>query len=590
MSGSTVVWRPAGPAPSGSWSITAGTADLPVAEECRATLRAFGFGAALVADCGVAGSHRLLADVELSQAADAVVVVAGMEGALASVVGGLCAAPVVAVPTSVGYGAGPRRGDRPAGHAGVLRRRAWSWSASTTDSAPPAPSPASWPGVGRRAPHERELRSGRVTTVAWWHCFAGIAGDMALGSLVDAGADLALVERAGEPCRGGLVPRGRARAAGRAGLHPRAGATRDTQVISHPRPHRGPASPRPACPTGSDSGRWPPLPAWPRWRGACTGGRPPRSTSTRSAAIDAIIDIVGTCVALELLGVDEVAPARWPGHRDGPQRPRRAADPGPGRGGAAARARPPTARDIPVELTTPDRGGPSGRPAPAGGRCRPWRSPPAGSGPAAASSTGCPTPCRSSSAPPSTASGIRSRPSGQPVVVLEANVDDVTGEILGATIAALMRAGALDAWVTPVIGKKGRPGPCGQRPRRPDAATAGSARCWPTRREPSASGPSRWQRWPAARPLRRGRGRRLPGAGEAGARRIKAEHDDAVRVAGLARLPVREVARRAEEAAHRRFAQPGPVRIAGRRPDGARTSAAPPLRAHAGRGPAPGVP
>ena len=105
VSGSTVVWRPAPPREETVLVVTAGTADLDVAEECRATLRAFGFGAALVADVGVAGLHRLLAHVDLLQAADAVVVVAGMEGALASVVGGLTAAPVVAVPTSVGYGA-----------------------------------------------------------------------------------------------------------------------------------------------------------------------------------------------------------------------------------------------------------------------------------------------------------------------------------------------------------------------------------------------------------------------------------------------------------------------------------------------------
>jgi NCAIR mutase (PurE)-related protein len=105
VTGSTVVWRAAGARPEGVVVVTAGTADLPVAEECQATLRAFGFGAALISDVGVAGLHRLLAHAELIQAADAVVVVAGMEGALASVVGGLTAAPVVAVPTSVGYGA-----------------------------------------------------------------------------------------------------------------------------------------------------------------------------------------------------------------------------------------------------------------------------------------------------------------------------------------------------------------------------------------------------------------------------------------------------------------------------------------------------
>jgi NCAIR mutase (PurE)-related protein len=85
--------------------ITAGTADLPVSEECVATLTAYGFRPHLVADCGVAGIHRLLATADELAEADAIVVVAGMEGALASIVGGITSAPVVAVPTSVGYGA-----------------------------------------------------------------------------------------------------------------------------------------------------------------------------------------------------------------------------------------------------------------------------------------------------------------------------------------------------------------------------------------------------------------------------------------------------------------------------------------------------
>jgi NCAIR mutase (PurE)-related protein len=107
VSGSTVVWRPAPIRQENVVVVTAGTADLAVAEECQATLRAFGFGAAGVADAGVAGLHRLLAHLELLQAADAIVVVAGMEGALASVVGGLCSAPVIAVPSSAGgYGSG----------------------------------------------------------------------------------------------------------------------------------------------------------------------------------------------------------------------------------------------------------------------------------------------------------------------------------------------------------------------------------------------------------------------------------------------------------------------------------------------------
>jgi len=103
--GSTLVWRPASPRPERVVVVTAGTADLPVAEECEATLWAFGYKAALIPDCGVAGVHRLLAVADEVAEAEAVVVVAGMEGALASVVGGLTGAPVVAVPTSVGYGA-----------------------------------------------------------------------------------------------------------------------------------------------------------------------------------------------------------------------------------------------------------------------------------------------------------------------------------------------------------------------------------------------------------------------------------------------------------------------------------------------------
>ena len=85
--------------------LTAGTADLAVAEEAAAVLGAYGLEPDLVTDCGVAGVHRLLASLDILNDADAVIVVAGMEGALASVVGGLTAAPVVAVPTSVGYGA-----------------------------------------------------------------------------------------------------------------------------------------------------------------------------------------------------------------------------------------------------------------------------------------------------------------------------------------------------------------------------------------------------------------------------------------------------------------------------------------------------
>ncbi|MEO7039896.1 MAG: nickel pincer cofactor biosynthesis protein LarB [Gemmatimonadaceae bacterium] len=85
--------------------ITAGTSDLPVAEEAAVCARAFGARVERLTDVGVAGVHRLLSRGEQLQSAAVIIVVAGMDGALPSVVGGLVAIPVIAVPTSVGYGA-----------------------------------------------------------------------------------------------------------------------------------------------------------------------------------------------------------------------------------------------------------------------------------------------------------------------------------------------------------------------------------------------------------------------------------------------------------------------------------------------------
>ena len=104
VEGTTAVWRPATIRPGRVTVVTAGTADLPVATECATVLNAYGVTPTVVADCGVAGIHRLLEAADALTTADVVIVVAGMEGALASVVGGLVACPVVAVPTSVGYG------------------------------------------------------------------------------------------------------------------------------------------------------------------------------------------------------------------------------------------------------------------------------------------------------------------------------------------------------------------------------------------------------------------------------------------------------------------------------------------------------
>ncbi len=126
---------------------------------------------------------------------------------------------------------------------------------------------------------------------------------------------------------------------------------------------------------------------------------------------------------------------------------------------------------------------------------------------------------------------------GQPVVMLEANVDDVTGEILGATVAALINGGALDAWVTPITGKKGRP-----------------AHVVSVLADPVAVGRLRqiladetgtlgiraqsWQRWPAERQFAEVEVGGYLVRVKRGPRRIKAEHDDAARVAARLHLPV----------------------------------------------------
>jgi NCAIR mutase (PurE)-related protein len=102
-----LLWRrPEAHRPGRVLVVTAGTADTPVGDEAEITLAAYGFEPDRLHDVGVAGLHRLLAHLDRVTGADAVIVVAGMEGALASVIGGLTAVPVVAVPTSVGYGAG----------------------------------------------------------------------------------------------------------------------------------------------------------------------------------------------------------------------------------------------------------------------------------------------------------------------------------------------------------------------------------------------------------------------------------------------------------------------------------------------------
>lgn len=102
--GTTLVWRPRPSTGKTVAVVSAGTSDLPVAHEVATTLRAMGHEALLVTDVGVAGLHRLLTALPEFDDADVVIALAGMEGALPTVLAGLIAQPLIAVPTSVGYG------------------------------------------------------------------------------------------------------------------------------------------------------------------------------------------------------------------------------------------------------------------------------------------------------------------------------------------------------------------------------------------------------------------------------------------------------------------------------------------------------
>lgn len=102
--GGTLTWRHRPATGATVAVVAAGTSDLPMADECRLTLEAMGHTTTAITDVGVAGLHRLLAVLPRLEEADVVIAVAGMEGALPTVLAGLVAQPVIAVPTSVGYG------------------------------------------------------------------------------------------------------------------------------------------------------------------------------------------------------------------------------------------------------------------------------------------------------------------------------------------------------------------------------------------------------------------------------------------------------------------------------------------------------
>jgi uncharacterized protein (TIGR00299 family) protein len=387
-----------------------------------------------------------------------------------------------------------------------------------------------------------------VTTIAWWHCFAGIAGDMALGSLVDAGADLSLVERelVALPVGGWRLEAQPVLRAGVAATQVVVHTQGSTVVRTHA--HIVGLITEARLP---ERARERALAAFAALAGAegRLHRRPPAQVHFHEVgAVDAIIDVVGTCVALEILGVHSVA-ASAVAQGTGVSRSSHGLLPVPAPAVVELLRDAPTyGTDIPHELTTP-----TGAALLAALAAR-WGPLPAmtvrasGYGAGSREIDGLPNALQVVIGE-ATEEGGKGGP-GQPVALVEANVDDVTGEVLADTVSALMAAGAHDAWVTPVVGKKGRPAHVVSALVDP-VGVDGARRLIAEETGTLGVRAQTLTRWPASRSNVEVRVDGQAVRVKISSRRVKAEHDDAARAARHLGVPVRDVQRRAEEAARR---------------------------------------
>ena len=393
------------------------------------------------------------------------------------------------------------------------------------------------------------MTAGTVGNLAWFHCFAGIAGDMALGSLLDAGADedevRELVQRL--PLRGwALEPR----RVLRGGIACTQVVVRVTDPLPAPRTHSQIAA-------MVEDAR---LPERVARRALATFAalaavegilhdQPPDLVHFHEVGgHDAVVDVVGTAAALEVLGVDTVASSPV-AVGTGTVVAAHGLLPNPPPAVVRLLVGAPTyGRHLPVELTTPTGAAllatlvSSFGPLPA----------------MTVTATGFGAGTRDLEDLPNctqvvvgTAGETASTGPGQPVTVLEANLDDATGEQLAHAVATLLDAGAHDAWVTPVVMKKGRPGHTVHALCEPAAAE----RLREVLRTATGTFGVRavaGERWPSARTLDEVTVHGLPVRMKIGAGRAKPEADDVARVARATGMALHEVASRAEEAWRRR--------------------------------------
>ncbi len=385
--------------------------------------------------------------------------------------------------------------------------------------------------------------TGGRTRVAWFHCFSGIAGDMALGSLLDAGADLEevvallrrldvdgwaldreTVHRAGIACTRAIVE-----------VHDDVTARSAADVIAMVRAA--------SLPTRVEHRALAVFAALADAEGRLHGRAPSEVHLHEVGGHDAIVDVVGTAAALEVLDIDEVT-ASPVAFGTGTVASAHGVLPNPPPAvlrlleGAPAYGRP-----VAVELTTPTGA------AILHALCTTYGPMPSmtlaasGYGAGAADLDGL---ANCTQVVVGTAAPARVGP-GQPVAVLETNLDDATGEQLADALHSLLAAGALDAWVTAAVMKKGRPGHvlhvlCD--PARAETLRAVLRRTTGTFGVRETSG----RRWADARRMHEvvvtGATIRM----KIGPERAKPEHDDVARAAAATGLPTHEIASRAEAA------------------------------------------
>jgi pyridinium-3,5-bisthiocarboxylic acid mononucleotide nickel chelatase len=387
-----------------------------------------------------------------------------------------------------------------------------------------------------------------VTAIAWFHCFAGIAGDMALGSLLDAGADpdevFGLLERV--PVKGwqlDLEPVLRSGlAATRAVVH----ADEDSVVRTYA--HISGLIDEARLPDRVRDRAHATFAALARAEGRLHRRPPEQVHFHEVGGIDAIVDIVGVCAALEVLGVDEVR-ASPVATGTGMVRTSHGVLPNPAPAVVELlRGAPTYGRDLNVELTTPT-----------GAALLAANAVAYGPMPAmTVSATGFGAGARELDDLPNVTQVVLGKAAvaatdepGQPIVQLEVNVDDATGEVLAHTVASLMDAGAFDAWITPIVMKKGRPAYTVSVLGDPALVDQLSAVLAAETGSLGVRG-RRLERWPAARADAEVEVEGLPVRVKISAGRVKVEHDDAARAARRTGLPLREVLSRAEAAWHTR--------------------------------------